>query len=420
MIARSGGTAWFPADAPPALVLFVSHRWLSPSDPDPDGVQIRALQRLLAMIVSAAFAMREPTKSRVEILPSLMEHGVIQAAFLLGATANKDNMPVWESWSRFWRAVEHFDDDSLGSALLKNIGFWYDYSCLPQSIFANIRDGQAPGFSEGQTALFRLHELAAACPLLILRSRHDDYESRAWCSAELAMGHRPYRHLVLRTDLLGQPISPSDLLSPQDDTQGAWPGRRSLVGRLAEWETGINPLSKSTSRSLWDPWWIFLHWQDLAELEEQRAVPLLTTPRPPNIFQGQRQFMVTMMGLLDTCSEQDFADKPIKYCDLRGVVIHALNSANLTCSEQADMVFVGLTILHARHAGAPEFAQFYDHARRRLLQGETLRLSRYRERRGVTLGPHGKVESGQIHEARVWYLFEDETLDARPPPQWAR
>jgi hypothetical protein len=438
MIVRKGATAWFPADEPPALALFVSHRWLSPTHPDPDGVQIRALHNLLAMIVRLATAVRLPLKARVKAVPSLMKHGVIQAAFLSGAAVNGERLPVWESWSRLWRKLERYDDASLGAALLAHIGFWYDYSCLPQAIFKNVRDKSATGFSEGQKALFRLHELAASLPMLILRCPGDDYESRAWCGAELAMGHRARRHLVLRTDLLGEPISPDDLLSLEDDALGAWPGRKVLVGRLGEWETGIDPLLKRPNRALWDPRWIFLHWQDLPELDERRPVPFFTTPRMPDIFAGprpeadnifsaHRRFLMEMFGKLEACSDRDFAEQPLGESDVGYLIVEAMFAGEFICSEQADMIFVGTTVLQARHQGIPDFWRFYDAVRQRCLRGQTLRLARYRERRKFDRDDMlSQVSELNIEpevrykEINVWYLFEDEPLEARPMPQWAR
>lgn len=419
MIADRGGTAWFPPDRPPALALFVSHRWLSPGHPDPNGDQLRSLQRLLGAIVAVATGMRHRVKNRVEILPTLMRHGPVHAAFLLGAAANSEGAPLWQSWSDLWRKLQDYNNDSLARGLLEHIGFWYDYSCLPQAMFANVRNHKAHEFSERQVALFKLHELAASCPMLILRMRDDDYERRAWCSAELAMGPPVPCHLVLRTDLLGEPIRREEFLSPSANKPNVWPGRQLLIDRITEWETGIDPLSKRTTRELWNPWWIFCHWRDLAELEERRTVPLLTTPRSPNIFAGQKKFLSTMMDAMGNCSRQDFGGLPLKDCDLGQLVAHAMDMADLRSSEPADLVFVGLTILHARHAAAPEFAQFYAEARRRLLEGQPLQLSRYRERRGVTVRSDGQV-LGNLDVAHVWHVFEDEDASMKPIPKWAR
>jgi hypothetical protein len=215
------------------------------------------------------------------------------------------------------------------------------------------------------------------------------------------------------------PVFPA-LVRPRCIGQGREPGAgvELLVGRLAEWETGIDPLSKSTTRGLWSPWWIFCHWQDLAELEERRAVPLLTTPRRPNIFSGQKKFMATMMDALGACSGKDFGKQPLEDCNLGQLVTHAMNVANLKSSEPADLIFVGLTILHVRHAEAPEFARFYADARRRLLEGRTLRLSCYRERRGVIIQPDGR-DWGNRDEAVLWYVFEDEDPSSKALPKWA-
>ena len=107
--------------------VFISHRWGSQTDPDPDGTQLAALKRLaqhlsmIAEVISDERVGPEVAQERLKQIPSLRRQGTLQAAHLLfrclcDAESQADAEELWQD----------------GQGILARIGFWYDYACLPQ------------------------------------------------------------------------------------------------------------------------------------------------------------------------------------------------------------------------------------------------------------------------------------------------
>jgi len=105
--------------------------------------------------------------------------------------------------------------------------------------------------------------------------------------------------------------------------------------------------------------------------------------------------------------------------DLGGIISKAMAEAGLRCSVDDDVVFVGCAILQARNIGAPQLADFYHEAQRRWINGQTLTLHHYRERRRP-IGAYLRAILFNEPRVRVWYLFSDEEIQSRPRPMWAR
>lgn len=97
---------------PPACVLFISHRWASPTHPDSNGEQLRSIKYLLEAMVNLAATYDLPQAQRTKYIKTLRVHGYLQAANIL---------------SRF-----AFNSGNVDSKILEKIGIWLDYMCLPQ------------------------------------------------------------------------------------------------------------------------------------------------------------------------------------------------------------------------------------------------------------------------------------------------
>ena len=401
---RDHPEAFFTPAAPPRLVLFVSHRWQGPTRPDPRGTQAAALRSFLQTVAAVAAAASLPPERRVEAVPSLRVHGVFQAANLLGNSRGFGAADEY-GWRDFCDSVTASKDPTdIGDAILEGIGLWYDFACLPQGA-GGVRTPE--GEQERATvasALRRLHTLISASSVVVLRAGADDYGSRAWCVAELSVGQPAWRHVVLRTDLLAQPVTDADLVGDSPPEVNDFElSRHGLVGIDERWrtaESGWNVLRTLST----------LVFFGMPELEADRPVPLFVTPHAPLIFPGQRDLLEGMIGRLSSLSETDHAlDGGRLVVDAADVVTSALEQARLDCTEPADRVYAGLLMLYARHVGAPAFAGFYGECLRRYVERRTTRLLRYRESRGIT-------------DMRVWYVFADEPedSDAWRVPRWAR
>jgi hypothetical protein len=393
---REQRDAFFSPNDPPDLVLFVSHRWQTSAHPDPRGEQAAAVRSFLGILrdvgVSAGY---EPSR-RKDRVPSLRVHGVFQAANLLGSDGDR-TLPK-QPWSDRLRRAE--EPTELVDDILAHIGVWYDYSCLPQG---EALSRTPPTYEEQQiinNALRRLPMLIAASNVLVLRTEGDDYGNRAWCVAELSIGQPGYRHFVLRTDLLGEAIEEADLVAPEGDVD------LSLLRDIdADWTTNASGWATLRAMATGIYFW-------LGDLESKREIPLFVTGDAPGIFPGHRALLVSMLEEQKILDQVDrmLGDGRLE-ADVGELVTRALDRADLRSSDPADRLYVGLLMLHERHLGAPEMAQFYASCLKRCLDGETLRLIRYRERRGGL----------RARDFRVWYVFADQPggSPARRMPKWA-
>lgn len=143
-------------DNMPGLVLFISHRWHTPTNPGPRGHSLQALQALLSSIELIANGIDPIYDTKA---PNLLDPYILHASIL------------------FHRLIEV--EDIEGHAALDKIAIFYDYTCLPQ------------GFSDKDSKL-RLKGLSCfpdfipdkRVSLIALRFKGDDYKHRAWCLAE--------------------------------------------------------------------------------------------------------------------------------------------------------------------------------------------------------------------------------------------
>jgi hypothetical protein len=406
-------TAWFDSDHPPALPLFVSHRWLARDTPDPDGEQLGAVQQLLQMIAQVANAVRQGPGDRTRVVATPYVHGLLQAFSIIGAAhgSPEDEHSEWQSWARCWERMLRVPADQMGEAVVEEIGIWYDFSCVPTSS-ADLSG--AHHSEEVLEALHGINRLVAACPVVVLRSEGDAYDGRGWCAAELSIGREHHKHIVLRTDLIGQPIRRRAMVADGDPFQ-SWLGTGRLLKVLDDWTSEEAPLYAGHLYR------IHIDYEELAQLETGRPTPYFATPRRPDVFVGLRHMLVTMIERLGELSRADTRRGSLAKVDLTEIIKDAMAAAGLRCSVVDDIVFVGCMILEARNIRAPELAGFYRDAQKRWINGQTLTLVHYRERRRPVHVSFWRVLLlGREPPARAWYLFADEEIETRPRPKWAR
>jgi hypothetical protein len=384
---------WFNPDAPPSAVIFVSHRWESPKHPDPNGAQADALRAFLGAVRSLREVRGGTEDERRAQVPSLLVHGVLQAAYFLdnGIAFGRPEGGAWEADSKF--------DDVLDS-----VGVWYDYSCMPQDGSADL--SLVPG-------LQRIHQLIGESTMLILRRPNDHYDERAWCAAEISAEPDKARHqctrIVVRMDLLHRTFPLKHIIQSEEPHRA--PDMRTAEALFGTSTSEFSrPLREIIAKGLED--WIedpesALARLDglytfLSEVEDEREVPLFTARRNPELFRGQRTLLLEMIERLRAVTETDFAlgRKGRLEVDVAAEVLGAMKKAKLRTSDPEDLLFTGLMILYSRHRGAPRMAAFYGECLARYFAKKSLRLARYRELR-------------DFRSIDVWCVFDDEPLDSR-------
>lgn len=402
--------AFWPNGHVPPVVLFVSHRWRMPNNPDPEGHTADALRFFLRKVGVIATAASSPPQDRSKLVPSLLVHGIMQAALFLG---NGRAFGLADRRPREWPDPNKTQDPNItlnpnpsgvADAILGDIGIFYDFSCIPQGVSAFRQPPEDETRRIVERALRGMHLLASASTVLVVRAPADGYSSRAWCAAELAMDQPGLRHIVLRTDMLGEPTT---------DIQ--------IVGEDAPRFNRLAAQSRSRIRDLDDHWrsapsgWGVLRalatmvlWGS-HELEADRLVPLFVTPDAPKVFPGSEELLGSMIEHLSRLSQADRMLNGALVADVAELVIDSLERAGLYCSVPEDRVYLGLQMLYARHVRAPKFAQFYSECLQRYVEERTTRLLHYREDRDVSA-------------MQAWWVFADEPIDSAAwhIPRWAR
>jgi len=203
-------------------------------------------------------------------------------------------------------------------------------------------------------------------------------------------------------DLLGSPIHSSDVELQSDDPAADFE-LRFIRSALEDWES--QSVTAPHLRGL------FIGLPGLKPAEEGRPDPLLTTGRNPDAFPQQQALLLYFIQTLGALSRADAHSGGLREpFDLARTMLDAMQKVRLHCTEERDIVFVGLSILRSRHHPklVPTVEGFYREATVRWLRGESIKLIRFRERRPDPM------------KWEVSYLFEGETPGGRPTPTWAR
>jgi hypothetical protein len=196
-----------PRTSPGNYYCFVSHRWLTPTAPDPDGDQARLLAwQLVAAMCEAVFVahergLRTPRKiSKAGALPigaygsDLAEALIVNVlryrldpAGLDAVRAEIDalqketadrGVPAGLTDRDLRRLREIVAAHPRLRSLLGHVHVWYDYSCMPQQ----PRTAAEQAVFEEGLAHLEVHQLLGRTAILL--DDADDYLTRAWCTLE--------------------------------------------------------------------------------------------------------------------------------------------------------------------------------------------------------------------------------------------
>lgn len=284
-------------DKPPELVLFISHRWRTPCNPDPDGATLLALRRLLSAIDGVARGI-DPTCNVAA--PDLRLPYMLQASII------------------FERLIEvQFD----GETTLGSIAIFYDYSCLPQGEGVRDREFLLKGLS-----CFPYFIPDSRVTLVAIRSDGDDYAQRAWCVAESVLSvlfeqQRPWANLFpLRLELDPEPC------------EITYPILRDAVETWSQEVFGQVIISADQYRA-WEK--ILDHCVEWFTQEREGAAKQLHHSGLASDI-SFRMFVETMVRL---------AEKGNGVADLVPAIVGGAVAAGLECLKEADLIPAGLLIL---------------------------------------------------------------------------
>lgn len=326
------------------LLLFISHRWETTSHPDPTGKQLAALKSLIQFICDACDALSaESTEERLSILPTLHQYGALQAVLLvsrlsssvltIGSSINNKRAHEW---------------------LPNHIGIWYDFACLPQKPRSNEEQ------QEMQTALLALPDLLLSdeISLIALRDEDDDYESRGWCVAEarLSSDKMVFTPLVLKIDRLGTmsseqiPVATSD----RNDSPAS-----QFTAALRAWEDrNVVVMDPETC------WKIIV----LQACVNPDSLPLREDDSPVLGLNKMARFSIGSIILLLT----ELAGEGGRQVNFGAAVLHLLKEKGLQCSDDNDLIYVGLLAFLWSCEKRSRLAEFFRECLQRHIRNEGL------------------------------------------------
>ncbi len=299
------------------LLLFISHRWETPEHPDPTGRQLAALKALIHLVCDACDALSAQTEEeRARFLPSLRRYGALQA-LLLVSRLSPTVLTLGPSIDGK-RALEWLPD---------HIGVWYDFACLPQSPRSDAQE------REFQSALLAWPDLLLSeeVSLIAIRDEGDDYESRGWCFAEarLSSDSMVCRPLALRLDRLGTvsgPINSAATSKTRDEAATRF------ETALAAWEgAGAVALDAQTC------WKIVVAQASVAP----DALPLAEEDSPVLSLNRIVRPSVTWVALLMAGLLSNVG----RVISVSAAILSLLKEKGLRCSDDRDLVYVGLLAL---------------------------------------------------------------------------
>jgi hypothetical protein len=225
---------------------------------------------------------------------------------------------------------------------------------------------------QSRTPKWAVPDQSSGATFLALRRPDDEYESRAWCAAEVSVDSNIERtqckKIVLRLDRLDQKISEQSLLEGDEHTLSM---RKTFVEMLSLPGAARLPIDRIAR-------YIYMFG---AEAEDDRACPMFVVKRPPRIFEGQLRFLDPMIYALSRLSDQDARirdnlDPRGLGVDIVNVITEAARKVGLKTSNSDDMRYTCLLILYSRHRGRESFAAFYAECLKRVLEGRSTVLRR--------------------------------------------
>lgn len=140
--------------------ILISHSWTTADHPDPDESQLHALKTLVYTLADIGLVLLASPGEQHNVVPTLNAHGVLQAAVLA---------------SRFVCPHAVLPDHDH---VLRLVGVWYDYVCMPQKPRTKTEQYRFKASLRNPPNLF------SAAPVISLRENaNGGCMSRGWCLA---------------------------------------------------------------------------------------------------------------------------------------------------------------------------------------------------------------------------------------------
>lgn len=211
--------ALVPIDKDIDVVLFISHRWLSKSHPDPGNSQLRLLQDFLQCLENLASGDDGATFG-----DAAATHGNFQAALVMGNHFGEQRELHYSIVS----------GPSGRESILDRIGIWYDYSCLPQHSSLSERSAEETHIFRSSLALLsEFMDWVKVQTVILIDEGDESYFERGWCYLEAMISQsRDGLAPVLNESLKGKRVQILDPRQPwREDEHGRSNKRASTVQR---------------------------------------------------------------------------------------------------------------------------------------------------------------------------------------------
>jgi ankyrin repeat protein len=323
----NGKVKWLDIKDNPLLIVFVSHRWEKTDQPDPYGSQLFALKALCNDFLNIAQGFKQSRINRLDKIPGLFFHGLLQATYLTGEIAS-----FIDNFSK--------DDYSLRTELCQRIGIVYDYMSLPQNPRSKSEENE---FLVGLQAFRRI---MATIPNIILRYPDDQYNSRTWCELEYWTGKTSP---VLRIDLLGKPIKIEQNSPPKNfNSQSNY---FTVLKCMNKWENDDTVNAMDIAKPINENYHYAFSYS-----EKTNRVPVLTRP----YFNNETQNRIWKgKELPDNISSEIIPSSFNFWCAIREklcgeglededfaeVLINYMRFSKLNCTEERDKIVTALWLL---------------------------------------------------------------------------
>lgn len=312
----------FASDSSLCHIIFVSHRWESESSADPFNFQLAALKKLVReMVLLAELLSDENTGAnavldRCRKIPFLTRQGTLQAAHLLFRTLCSQRAPEIMSKTK-----------TLSDLILDAVGFWYDFSCLPQGQRNNEEEREfREVLSHGIVELIR----SPLVSTLVLRRVGDGYLSRGWCFAESTIASSKddiAKPILLWPELAGETVPMADLFRNSTAAEqathcfNAWSDTNAGYSAWEAFELTV----KTTSRAF------------MARMSESEGRYALGEIDSTKVWQS---IFADVLVFLSEIFESHFRD-------LSAILESVLRNHGLECREEQDYILVSLLLLQA-------------------------------------------------------------------------
>lgn len=355
---------WLNADEQPLALIFFSHRWRTLDHPDPEGSDLRGIQRFLARIAAAIEALMVGRTQRLEFLGSLMAEGNLQAEEIArrvvgfgpfaDCSAAMAGSEAKDAVSAAFRALEG-DSAAFRRWLLDRIGVWLDYVCMPQRPLEPFDE------SEFRQALETLDSLVMSSTVVALREPSDEYATRGWCVSEffLASGRSFNRGLFI--DLARMERSEGVVVEPGPVTKTR--AGTVAAGVMAE----SYSLDAAALRQASDDWSTFEGafievvppgaWAEYRSLQGSTFYPSGVDPNP------FRRALDAVSSIEQMLIERWLMSDRDHEIDLAAEVARFLGHQGIQCTETADLAYLGLLL--CKHGWIAAFRPLFEQSLRR-------------------------------------------------------